>query len=177
MYARSARGASATRQPVGLRGPLVFVGALLATLLIFSSSADAFSQRGHVPVSGPNGSFDEGGNGGSGEAPTSRPSAIAVNETTTGEGAGDVYVLESANNRVMRYGPGPEHKFIEAWGFGVNVGGSEKYEHCASKCQAGIAASAKNSSARRRRSPSITPAAHHRPGTCMWSRTTRARKG
>jgi hypothetical protein len=138
MYARSARGASTATHGVGLRRSLEVVGALLATLLIFSASANAFSQRGHVPVAGPSGSFDEGGNGGTGEAPPSRPSAIAVNEATTGEGAGDVYALESANNRVMRYGPAPEHKFIEAWGFGVNAGGTEKYEHCISKCQAGI---------------------------------------
>jgi hypothetical protein len=117
----------------------VAVGALLATLLIFSASANAFSQRGHVLVSGPNGSFGEGGKGGAGEEPPARPSAIAVNEATTGEGAGDVYVLESANDRVMRYGPAPEHRFIEAWGVGVGVLGSEKYEHCTSKCHAGVA--------------------------------------
>src|ERR1700683_2304406 len=64
MYARSARGASTATHGVWLRRSLEVVGALLATLLIFSASANAFSQRGHVPVSGPSGSFDEGGHGG-----------------------------------------------------------------------------------------------------------------
>ncbi len=136
MYASSASGASAVHR-VLLRRSFVAAGALLAALLIYGAPAHAFSQRGHVPVPAPNGSFGEGGKGGPGEEPLSRPSAIAVNEASSGEGAGDVYVLERANNRVVRFGPAPERKFIEAWGFGV--GGSEKYERCSSECQTGIA--------------------------------------
>jgi WD40-like Beta Propeller Repeat len=100
--------------------------AVLAALLIFSASAHAFSQRGHE--------FDASfGERGEGELPF-KPSALAVDEAS-----GDVYVLESANNRIVRFGP--EHRFIEAWGYGVE-NGKEEFERCSKEwkeCQAGIA--------------------------------------
>jgi hypothetical protein len=141
MNARSARGASAATQRVWLRRSSAVFGALIATLLIHGTPARAFSQRGHVAAQPPNGPFDEGGKGGTGEEPLSRPSAIAINEALSGEGAGDVYVLESANNRVMRFGPAPEHKFIEAWGDGVATG-AEEFQRCSKvkECHAGTAA-------------------------------------
>jgi hypothetical protein len=101
--------------------------ALLAALLIGSPSAHAFSQRGHSF----GGSFGEA-------AGLSNPSAVAVNELAGGEGAGDVYVLDSANNRVVRFGPAPEHAFIEAWGWGVSDG-VKAFEKCVSSCRPGIA--------------------------------------
>ncbi len=100
---------------------------VVAVLLLCSSPAHAFSQRGHAF----GGSFGEAVAG----EPASRPSAIAVNEGSTGEGARDIYVLESANDRVARFGP--ERKLIEVWGFGV--GGGKKYERCKEKCLPGLA--------------------------------------
>jgi hypothetical protein len=114
------------------------LGLALIAVLLGASSADAFSQRGHVFA----GSFGEtfvNSEGIEKQGATeklSKPSAVAVNEQATGPAAGDVYVLESANNRVMRYGPGPEHKFLEAWGFGVKEGG-DAYERCEKECRAG----------------------------------------
>ncbi len=104
--------------------------AVLAALLLCSAPAHAYSQRGHEFE----GSFGVSGKG----EPSSQPSAIAVDEASSGEGAGDLYVLESANNRVVRFGPGPEHKFIEAWGYGVE-NGEEEFEKCSKECRAGIA--------------------------------------
>ncbi len=113
------------------RGPglVLVVSALvgmLAVLLLNVAPASALLQQGHVPA----GSFGE-----SGEVSPSRPSAIAVNETS-----GDVYVLEKANNRVMVYGPAAGHEFIEAWGVGVK-NGKEEFQRCPAtqKCLPGIA--------------------------------------
>jgi NHL repeat len=103
------------------------VGAVLAAaagtllvLLVFSASASALSQQGHEFVS----SF------GGGEL--SKPSAVAVNETT-----GEIYVLDTGHNRVMVYNA--EHKFVAAWGAGVGKSGEKSYEVCTSECKAGVA--------------------------------------
>ena len=137
-----ARGAlSVTANLAALRRrSLTAVVAVLAVLLLCSAHAYALSQRGHVPVAAPNGSFGAGGQGKAGEEPPTRASAIAVNEAASGEGAGDVYVVERSNNRVTRFGPAPEHKFIEAWGFGVATG-AEEFQKCttAKGCRSGIA--------------------------------------
>jgi hypothetical protein len=109
--------------------PLAAILLPLLALLFCSASASAFSQRGHAFGS----SFGEGVT-----ASVTQASAIAVNEASTGEAAGDVYVLESANNRVARFGPAPEHKFIEVWGYGVQDG-KNKAETCKEKCLPGIA--------------------------------------
>jgi hypothetical protein len=101
--------------------------AVAAALLVCSPAALALSQRGHSFSS----SFGEA-------VGLSGPSAVAVNELPGGEGAGDVYVLDSANNRVVRFGPAPEHAFIEAWGWGVSDG-AKAFEKCTSNCRAGIA--------------------------------------
>ena len=98
---------------------------LLAALLLHGASAQAFSQRGHEFA----GSFGESGE----PAKPSKPSAIAVNETS-----GDVYVLESANNRVVVYGPA--HEFLETWGYGVS-NGEKVLQQCKeqAKCLPGLA--------------------------------------
>lgn len=72
----------------------------------------------------------------SGTNKLSEPSSVAVNELTSGKGAGDVYVLDKANNRVVRFGP--NHEFLEAWGLGVK-GGAE-YERCKveAECKPGV---------------------------------------
>ncbi len=101
------------------------------SLLIHSSPASALSQRGHVF----GGSFGERFDG---EDTLAKPSGVAVDEASTGEGAGDVYVLDSAHSRIVRFGPAPEHEFIEAWGYGVGDG-TEAYERCTAGCRPGIA--------------------------------------
>jgi len=117
------------------RDAVVLAIALVAVLLIWSTPAHALTERGHSFA----GSFGEAFFAeGKKVDPQSGPTAVAVDEAAEGEGAGDVYVLDSAGNRVVRFGPGPEHKFIEAWGYGVKDG-SESYEHCTSECQLGIA--------------------------------------
>jgi hypothetical protein len=109
--------------------------AALAVLLVASSPAHALAHRGHTFGGSFGEAFGEGDK-------LSGPSAVAVNEASSGEGAGDVYVLDSANNRVVRFGPAPEHAFLEAWGYGVSTG-SAVYERCTSKCKPGIAGFAK----------------------------------
>jgi hypothetical protein len=113
---------------LGCAGRSIVAGlALLAALLICTPSAHALSQRGHSFGS----SFGEA-------AGLSGPSAVAVNEASGGEAGGDSYVLDSANNRVARFGPAPEHAFLEAWGYGVSDG-AKSYEKCTSNCRPGIA--------------------------------------
>ena len=84
------------------------LAAVLATLVV-GAPAQAFLHRGHVFA----GSLET-----SGENKLSSPSAVAVNEKSEGNGAGDVYVLDKGNNRVVRFGP--NHEFLEAWGVGVD---------------------------------------------------------
>ncbi len=122
---RSARRVSLGR---ALRVALAAVAAGLATLLVLSAPAGAFVHRGHSFLA----SLET-----SGENKLSGPSAVAVDERTEGEGAGDIYVLDKGNNRVVRFGP--NHEFLEAWG--VGVGGGAGYERCkeAAVCKPGVA--------------------------------------
>jgi hypothetical protein len=103
---------------------------LLATVaaLLNTAHADALIHRGH--------SFESALEL-SGSNKLSSPSAVGVNDATSGNGAGDIYVLDKGNNRVVRFGP--NHEFLEAWGAGVN-GGSE-YERCKveAECKPGVA--------------------------------------
>jgi hypothetical protein len=98
------------------------------TLLVLVAPAGAFIHRGH--------SFSASLET-SGENKLSGPSAVAVDERSAGEGAGDTYVLDKGNNRVVRFGP--NHEFLEAWG--VGVGGGTVYERCkeAASCKPGLA--------------------------------------
>src|SRR5271166_50755 len=96
------------------RQSIAAILALLAALLVCCAPASALSQRGHEYST-----FIAPG-----ASPAFKPSAIAASERT-----GDIYVLESANNRVSVFGPAPAHEFIETWGFGVNDG-KTKYETC-----------------------------------------------
>jgi DNA-binding beta-propeller fold protein YncE len=61
----------------------------------------------------------------------SRPSGVAVNEST-----GDIYVVDTGNNRVERFSE--SGVFIAAWGWGVSDG-KEEYEVCTSACKDGLA--------------------------------------
>jgi DNA-binding beta-propeller fold protein YncE len=112
-----ARGHS--RRALGIAAPLL----ALAVVLLWAAPASALSQRGHVFST----SF---GKKGPAAGQVSSPSGVAVNEST-----GDVYVVDSANNRVDRFSS--TGTFISAWGWGVSDGKAE-FETCTTACQAGI---------------------------------------
>ncbi len=107
--------------PTLLRALAMLVSALVVVLCA-AVSASAFVHRGHTFA----GSLET-----SGANKLSRPSAVAVNEST-----GDSYVLDKGNNRVVRFGP--NHEFLEAWG--VGVGGGTEYERCKveAQCKPGV---------------------------------------
>jgi hypothetical protein len=119
------------------RSLLVVLCISAAGLLLWSASALALSQRGHV--FSPSASF---GTSGSGEGQLSSPSAVAVSEV--GEAAGDVYVADRGNNRVEQFDP--TGKFIAAWGWGVKDGEKET-EVCKSGegCKPGLPGAGKGS--------------------------------
>ncbi len=98
---------------------LVAMVAVTVAGALCSSSAQALTQQGHVYET----KFGE-------EQGLSKPSAVAVDEST-----GDVYVLDTANNRVMVYGP--KREFLEAWGYGVETGG-EEFQRCTKECRDGL---------------------------------------
>ncbi|HTZ85443.1 MAG TPA: hypothetical protein VMB05_02135 [Solirubrobacteraceae bacterium] len=102
---------------------------VLLAVLAFCASAGALIHRGHVFT----GSLETLGG-----SKLSSPSDVAVNERTDNGGAGDTYILDKANNRVIRLGP--NHEFLEAWGAGV-LNGGEGYEQCTEEasCKPGIA--------------------------------------
>ncbi len=99
---------------------LVVVGFTLAT----GASAPAMSQRGHSFA----GSFASKGEG---SGRLTHPAGLALNEAS-----GDVYVVDTGNNRIERFGA--EGEFISAWGWGVSDGRSEA-EVCTASCKAGLA--------------------------------------
>ena len=129
MQVAQGRARSSTHLGAGRARTLAAMSfAALALLLICSASARALSQRGHIPA----GSFGAT-LAGEGDTAMSDPSAVAVDEAS-----GDTYVLDTGNSRVLRFGPAPERRFLEAWGYGV-ADGAKQYEQCTSKCGPGIA--------------------------------------
>jgi RHS repeat-associated protein len=72
------------------------------------------------------------GKEGTKEGEFKKPQGVAANSS------GDVYVVDSANNRVQEFNS--EGKFIRMFGFGV-LNGKEEAEVCTNSCQAGIAGS------------------------------------
>ena len=113
---------------VCVRGWLVVLSFVFGGLLWWSVPAHALTQRGHVFGF----SF---GSAGAGAGELSGPSGVALSEETD-----DVYVVDSANSRVERFGPRGE--FIAAWGWGVKDGKAE-YEICETGCRTGIAGGGK----------------------------------
>lgn len=110
------------------RAAICALGAAVCLLLALSASASALSQRGHV--------FSEAqsfGTEGSGAGQLKEPSGVAVSEET-----GDIYVVDSGNNRVDRFNE--KHEFVEAWGWGVRTG-EKALQKCTTEsgCKAGIA--------------------------------------
>src|SRR5262249_15087954 len=73
------------------------------------------------------------GSPGSGAGQFQTPVGVAVDQMS-----GAVYVADSGNARVEKFGP--TGSFIAAWGWGV-ADGAAKSEVCTSTCQAGIAGS------------------------------------
>jgi DNA-binding beta-propeller fold protein YncE len=67
---------------------------------------------------------------GEGAQKLSKPSGVAVNEST-----GDVYVVDAGHSRLERFSA--TGSFIAAWGWGV-TDGKEEYEVCTSACKAGL---------------------------------------
>ncbi len=114
----------------GVVGPRrAVLGALLGALaaaLFLSAPALALTQRGHTPA------FSIGSYG-SGAGNVNVPLGVAVSEAS-----GDVYVVDSRNNRVDRFEA--NGKFIEAWGWGVKEG-AKAFEKCTTSCKTGLAGS------------------------------------
>jgi WD40-like Beta Propeller Repeat len=104
--------------------------AAIAALLVLCSSATALSQRGHVLER----SF---GSPGSAAGQLEEPKGVAINESSGNEFSGDIYVVDSGNNRVDRF---DRHgNFIEAWGWGVRTG-EKVLQTCTAEttCRAGL---------------------------------------
>jgi DNA-binding beta-propeller fold protein YncE len=97
---------------------------LAGVVLASCAPALGLSQRGHSFAF----SFASKGEG---AGRLLHPAGVALNEAS-----GDIYVVDSGNNRIERFGPRGE--FIAAWGWGVSDGKAE-YEVCSSACKAGIA--------------------------------------
>ncbi|HWG08120.1 MAG TPA: hypothetical protein VN672_03830 [Solirubrobacteraceae bacterium] len=89
--------------------------------LFASAPASALIHRGHVFSFSIEGEKTE---------KLSKPSGVAVNEAT-----GEVYVVDTGNNRIERFSASGE--FIAAWGWGVTDEKPE-YEVCTSLCKPGL---------------------------------------
>jgi DNA-binding beta-propeller fold protein YncE len=124
---RTARWRVRTRSaPRRARFRLALIALLaLAALAASAAPAVALSQHGHTF------GFSFGSKG---EAlgSLSGPAGVAVNEST-----GDVYVVDTANQRLEQFGP--EGESMAVWGFGVTDGDPTKFEVCTSGCKPGIA--------------------------------------
>jgi DNA-binding beta-propeller fold protein YncE len=129
MVLRGRRSADGTHR-ARLLHVSVLAGLILGLLTLFVSPAMALTQRGHV--FSPTLSF---GTPGSGAGQLKEPAGVAVNEAS-----GDVYVVDSGNNRVDRFDS--EGNLISAWGWGVK-NGSKEFQVCTTVCQSGIAGHAK----------------------------------
>ena len=119
---------SSLRVSARLHVSLVVLTIVLGGVAWWCAPVLALTQRGHAFA------FSFAG-AGAGDGELSGPTGVAVNEET-----GDVYVVDSANDRVERFGPGGE--FLAVWGWGVRDGKAE-YEVCESGCEAGIAGDGK----------------------------------
>jgi hypothetical protein len=124
----SVGGARMARLRLGEGQGLAVLVLALVALLLWAAPARALSQRGHEFEE--SFAFEQAGSNA-----LATPSAVAVDE-----GSGDSYVLDQANNRVVRFGP--KHEFLQAWGYGVSKAGGETYETCeaaeVSECHTGL---------------------------------------
>lgn len=111
---------------------------LLAVTAFFAASGTALAAKEYVT---PGTSF---GTAGEKAGEFKEPTGVAVNdsESLVEPGAGDIYVVDTGNNRVEQFTSA--HVFVAAWGWHVNgTGGGEAYEVCTSECQAGVFGTAK----------------------------------
>jgi DNA-binding beta-propeller fold protein YncE len=105
------------------------LSALLVALVVLASWAVASSARAALsPVAA-----SPIGQAGTGAGQFRDPSGVAVNTDS-----GDVYVTDTANNRVQRFDK--QGSFISTWGWGVDDG-SAALQTCTGGCEAGIAGS------------------------------------
>lgn len=107
------------------------IGAL-ATIAACAGGAGGLAPPAHALV----GQFGEEGEG-AGQF-GHQPTGIAINQETTGENAGDVYLADSENNRVVEFSG--QGSFIRAWGYGVKDGKTEAFQLCEAPgpCFAGL---------------------------------------
>ncbi len=107
-------------------GVLAVAALALVVAALAAVPAGALIQRGYAPLS----SFGEPG---SLAGQMLDPAGVAVNQTT-----GNVYVVDSGNNRVDEFASTGE--FIEAWGWGVQTG-AKSLQTCTKEtgCKKGLA--------------------------------------
>ena len=126
-------GPRATRRAFArLLGPLAVAALALA---VVAAPSQALSQRGYV--------LDKSltiGAPGSGAGQLKAPAGVAVNQST-----GDIYVVDSGNNRVDEFEA--SGTFIRAWGWGVKTGAKE-LQVCETECKAGFAGHGKGDTER-----------------------------
>ncbi len=106
------------------------LGACLALATLVVAGFVASSASAALPA--------EFGTRGEGAGQVEEPEGIAVDESglLSDESAGDVYVVDTKNNRVDKFSPGGE--FLLAWGWGVSDGKAE-LEVCTTTCRKGLA--------------------------------------
>ena len=116
----------------------ILVSCSMASLLLLCGAVSA-SAHGHYIFTG---SFGEAGSGagqlsltfGSGTQGGTAGSGVAVNSETH-----DVYVADTANNRVDEFEA--DGKFVRAWGWGV-VNGAAELQTCTVSCEQGLSGTA-----------------------------------
>ena len=132
------RGASPDAQGSGAsaagRARAATLALMLSTLVLLALASSPLASKSIVNTIGSTSSGTIGGL-------FNTPRRVAVNqEGKGGVPKGTVYVVDSMNNRVQRFGPSGE--FVSTWGWGVKDGAAE-FEICtvAANCKAGIAGS------------------------------------
>jgi hypothetical protein len=112
-----------------VKRPLALAFTLVLASLAFTT-APAFAELGHGFAGL---SF---GSKGTAAGKLEAPAGVAVNDTTIGTNAEDVYVADRGNNRIDEFDS--DGTFIRAWGWGV-LNGKAELQQCTTACQAGIA--------------------------------------
>ena len=109
------------------RTVLLACAVICLSALLAAPGALALTQRGHEYCAS-----CTIGSRGAGDGQLAHPTGVAVNDQT-----GDLYVLDSANNRIERFDSGGE--FLQAWGWGV-TDASKEFQTCAPplQCDAGL---------------------------------------
>ncbi len=106
----------------------ILISLLVAVVLGACSGGGGSGRSGRDPVDGMPVGF---GGYGSGAGESIEPNGIAVDQAN-----GDVYVVDSNNNRVERFTS--RGRFLLAWGWGVADGRTRALQTCMSKCFSGF---------------------------------------